>query len=419
MLRHHGEFLYCHSNGTNDAICVRRAPSLAELAGRESVEVWRGPEGGKFSRELWAPELHATEDGWVIYVAADDGKNPHHRMVALVRKDPNPVGPYEFYGPLALEPDRWAIDGSLWHHPERGWFFVWSGWEGQENTAQHLYLCPMADPLTPSGPRVLISSPLHAWEKLGSGGPDGLPTINEGPQVLIKGGWIHVIYSAAGSWSDHYCLGRLSLPPGADPLRGSIPAKGSATRPIFKQSPTVVPRAATIAAGKKPVEVGKIVEPAGVSDFRNPPLVFDEPTGDPAQPNLHHIILERGAHLPSKKPAEGPRMHLHPAGGLLEAERFRPVIFDVMQHLIHFFSGPFANGFRPVSLAGEGPSLARLRQPVEQFQQQPDPENSGTNRVDFGHQGLRLLGRLSMKREAAPGFVHQAANSETFRRGPE
>lgn len=218
VLRHQDEFLYCHVNTTNEAVCLRRSPSLPILAETESIEVWRGSKGGRFSRDLWAPELHAMEGGWVIYVAADDGDNAHHRMVALVRRHPDPVGLYEFHGPLALEPDRWAIDGTLLHHPERGWFYVWSGWEGNENTAQHLYLCPMKDHLTPSGPRVLISSPLHDWECLGSGGPDCLPTINEGPQVLQKNGWIHIVYSAAGSWSDHYCLGLLSLPPGADPL---------------------------------------------------------------------------------------------------------------------------------------------------------------------------------------------------------
>lgn len=231
VLRHQDEFLYCHSNGTNDAVLVRRSPSLLALAEQKSVEVWRGPEGGKFSRELWAPELHAIDGGWVIYVAADDGDNEHHRMVALVRHHPDPVGPYQFHGPMALEPDRWAIDGSLMVHPDRGQFFVWSGWEGSQNTAQHLLICPMSDPLTPSGPRVLISSPLFPWEQRGSGGPNHLPTINEGPQVLHKNGWIHLVYSAAGSWSDDYCLGLLSLAPGADPLERSAWQK--TPHPVF------------------------------------------------------------------------------------------------------------------------------------------------------------------------------------------
>jgi GH43 family beta-xylosidase len=95
----------------------------------------------------------------------------------------------------------------------------------------------MADPLTPSGSRVRISSPLHDWEKRGSGGPEGLPTINEGPQILFRDGWTHVIYSAAGSWSDHYCLGRLSLPPGANPLDSAAWRK--APEPVFASTESI------------------------------------------------------------------------------------------------------------------------------------------------------------------------------------
>ena len=216
IVSHDGGFLYCHSR--DNQIWLRRAPTVDALAHAESVAVWQGPEGGRFSYELWAPELHATDSGWVIYVAADDGQNANHRMVALVRNDPDPLGPFLFHGPLALEPDRWAIDGTLLRHPQYGLFFLWSGWDGTENVAQHLYICPMADPLTPSGTRVRISSPEFDWEQRGAGGPSQLPTINEGPQVLRCGPWFHVVYSAAGSWSDDYCLGMLSLRPGADPL---------------------------------------------------------------------------------------------------------------------------------------------------------------------------------------------------------
>jgi GH43 family beta-xylosidase len=54
--------------------------------------------------------------------------------------------------------------------------------------------------------RSLISSPEFQWEKMG-----GPPYINEGPTVLKKDGRIHIVYSASGSWTDHYQLGLLTF----------------------------------------------------------------------------------------------------------------------------------------------------------------------------------------------------------------
>lgn len=69
--------------------------------------------------------------------------------------------------------------------------------------------------LSPYGKdRILLSRPTHPWERRG-----GPPFINEGPQVLqsAKGKKLHLIFSASGSWTDDYTLGRLSLN-GPDPL---------------------------------------------------------------------------------------------------------------------------------------------------------------------------------------------------------
>ena len=144
----------------------------------------------------------------------------HYHIISAYHKalrGSDPQGAFSRVGKLELTPDHWAIDGTLLVH-EGKLYFIWSGWEGTENVAQHLYICPMRDPVTPSGPRVRISSPTYAWEKRGSGGSGKLPTINEGPQVLQKGKTTHVIYSAAGSWCDDYCLGRLTLQSGGSPL---------------------------------------------------------------------------------------------------------------------------------------------------------------------------------------------------------
>lgn len=235
VIRYQGSYFYCHA-GPQNSIVVRKATELTGLAHAPEVVVWRAPATGPFSRELWAPELHHYKDRWYIYVAADDGDNAKHRMVVLVSEGNNPQGPFTFGGKLALTPDRWAIDGTLLQQGGK-LYFIWSGWAGSENIAQHLYICPLQDPMTPSGPRVRISSPTYAWEKRGSGGPDKLPTINEGPQVLQQGARTHVIYSAAGSWCDDYCLGRLTLELGGDPINPAHWHKHP--EPVFEKNETI------------------------------------------------------------------------------------------------------------------------------------------------------------------------------------
>jgi GH43 family beta-xylosidase len=88
----------------------------------------------------------------------------------------------------------------------------------------------MSDPTTISGPRVLISEPDHDWERIGE------PFVNEGPQVLQNNGETFIVYSASGSWTDHYCLGLLRLT-GCNPLD---PKSWSKCRtPVFGGTGTV------------------------------------------------------------------------------------------------------------------------------------------------------------------------------------
>jgi hypothetical protein len=57
----------------------------------------------------------------------------------------------------------------------------------------------MSDPLTISGPRVLIATPDKPWESW----------IEEGPEVLQHNGQVFVVYAANLSWTDNECLGML------------------------------------------------------------------------------------------------------------------------------------------------------------------------------------------------------------------
>ena len=68
----------------------------------------------------------------------------------------------------------------------------------------------MENPLTISSKRVMISTPEYEWEKMDC---DGIqyPYINEGPSAYIKDGKLRVIFSASGSWANHYCMGMLEF----------------------------------------------------------------------------------------------------------------------------------------------------------------------------------------------------------------
>ena len=228
-------WVWKHSDGryyltvtTGGNVSVIRADTITGLNGGERKVVWTPPRSGPLSRDVWAPELHRIAGAWYVYVAADDGKNANHRMYVLENRADDPFqGKFLLKGKLAdPRADRWAIDGTVFEAMGR-LYFLWSGWEGDVNGRQDLYIAPMRDPWTLSGPRVAISRPTFPWEVRG-----GPPTINEGPQALIRGGSIHIIYSASGSWTNDYCLGLLS----AD-LDGDLLAPGSwkkHDRPVFE-----------------------------------------------------------------------------------------------------------------------------------------------------------------------------------------
>ncbi|MGG1880689.1 family 43 glycosylhydrolase [Paenibacillus cisolokensis] len=179
----------------------------------ERKVVWYPPIGTMYSANLWAPELQYIQGKWYIYFAADDGQNENHRMYALEALSDDPLGEYEFRGKIDDGSDKWAIDGLVMEHEDQ-LYFVWSGWEGDINISQNTYIAPMSDPLTISGPRVLLSEPTLDWER--AGGP---PYIQEGQAILKHQGRLFIAYSGAGSWTPFYSIGLLTLKEGGDPLQ--------------------------------------------------------------------------------------------------------------------------------------------------------------------------------------------------------
>lgn len=221
-------YLYCYSK--DEKIWVNRANRLENIGSGEAAVVWDPEPGRSYSHELWAPELHYLDGKWYIYVAADDGQNANHRMYVLEATTQNPQDPFKLKCKLVTPDDRWAIDGTVFRMDGGQLYFVWSGWAGVVNICQNLYIAAMDNPWTVSGKRVLISTPQYSWERVGE------PLINEGPEILKKGDQIHLIYSASGSWTDDYCLGRLTLT-GDDPMQTENWAKYP--QPVFQKTDRV------------------------------------------------------------------------------------------------------------------------------------------------------------------------------------
>jgi GH43 family beta-xylosidase len=210
----HDDGWYYGTYSARSRVVLRRSRTITGIGGAESRVIWEPPPGREYSKEIWAPEIHFLDGRWYVYVAADDGRNASHRMYALENPSKDPFeGEFTLKGKV-FDPaaDRWAIDGTAFRAGGR-LYFAWSGWEGTEDVRQDLYIAPMANPWTLAGPRVRISTPEKPWEV--AAGP---PAVNEGPEAIVRGDRVFLVYSAAGSWSDHYCLGLLSAPAGGDLL---------------------------------------------------------------------------------------------------------------------------------------------------------------------------------------------------------
>ena len=114
-------------------------------------------------------------------------------------------------------------------------FLIWSGWEGDENGVQSLYLARLKNPWTVAGKRVRISTPQFPWEKIGDLNPRTPPVnpphvdVNEGPEILAHDGQLFLIYSASGCWTNYYSLGMLTASANGN-LLSRLPGKNRPTR---------------------------------------------------------------------------------------------------------------------------------------------------------------------------------------------
>jgi GH43 family beta-xylosidase len=231
VVSHDGVFYYSTVDRTKTKIFISRFTDLHEMKSAPLVEVWPGKmQNLPRYLEIWSPELQLVDGKWYVYFALYNDPVGTERMYVIEATSDDPQGDYEYKGMLTSTPDCWAIDGSVMTMPDGEKYFIWSGWEGEINDSQNIYISKMQNPWTLCGPRVCLSRPVYSWEK------SGYPFINEGPQVLKNGERVFIIYSASGSWTDDYCLGQLTYL-GGDPLNPQSWRKEK--EPVFQKTDTI------------------------------------------------------------------------------------------------------------------------------------------------------------------------------------
>ncbi len=219
VVQHDGFYYWCASEH-DLGVAVYRSDTLTEQG--EKVLVWRAPERGPHSQQIWAPELHRLDGRWYIYATASNGRNETHRMIVLESVGEEPTSEFRFKAELYTGDEIatgrrncWAIDGTILEYRGQR-YLLWSGWQDGRDE-QWLYIATMENPWTISSNRVrLCANNDHAWERVNE--TETSRGLNEGPQVLVRDGRVFVVYSASASWEITYKLGLLELARGADPM---------------------------------------------------------------------------------------------------------------------------------------------------------------------------------------------------------
>jgi GH43 family beta-xylosidase len=206
---------YYLSTTQGDALRIWKSPSLGGLATAEPTTVWQETDSSR-NQQMWAPSFHLIGGHWYFYYCADDGQDENHRLYVLKSAGTDPLGPYEFGGKLAPPgSDDWAIDAELLQHGGE-LYLLWSG--ASELGHNLLFIAPMSDPCTVSGPRVYLPS------------AGGCPEVREAPAILQRDGTTFLVYSTCDTGKPDYQLWMHALPAGADPL---VPGN-------WRQHPTAV-----------------------------------------------------------------------------------------------------------------------------------------------------------------------------------
>ena len=152
-----GYYYYLNSTGVN--LTLRKTRSPVDLKNATKKVVWTAPATGPYSHDIWAPEIHFLDGKWYIYFAADAGANQTHRLWVVENPSTDPMaGEWTLKGKVTDASDRWAIDASVFQDQGK-LYLIWSGWEGDTNGTQNIYIARMKNPWTVDSARVRVSTP--------------------------------------------------------------------------------------------------------------------------------------------------------------------------------------------------------------------------------------------------------------------
>jgi GH43 family beta-xylosidase len=234
-----GFYYYMNTTATN--LTLWKTRNMAELKTAEKKVVWTPPKSGPYSHDIWAPEIHFLAGKWYIYFSGDEKDNQTHRVWVLENGNADPLqGEWVMKGQLSDDSNKWEIDGSVFEDAGK-LYFIWSGWEGDENGTQSIYIARMSNPWTVESRRTRVSTPEYPWEKVGDMPANLLPgnpphiDVNEGPEILKHDNKVFLVYSASACWTDNYALGMLTTTSGSDLLDAKSWTKSP--QPVFQENP--------------------------------------------------------------------------------------------------------------------------------------------------------------------------------------
>lgn len=226
-----GFYYYVHTSDNWSQIDVVKATSLSSIGIGERKTVFtkaRNCAGTScYSKNIWAPEIYNIDGVWYLYFSAG-GQDGHQRMWVITNPNSDPLQGSWSTPTKINTPDTWSIDHSV-ANVNGQWYMSWSE---SVNNVQRILISKMGDPMTLTGPAVMISEPTYDWEKIGAN-----PEVNEAPAFITHGNKVHLSFSASGCWTDDYTIGVLSADITADLTVASNWTKHST--PIFSKTSEV------------------------------------------------------------------------------------------------------------------------------------------------------------------------------------